>query len=223
MVRLIKDKVLYGTGSAGVEVPPWARGAPTDPIYNVRVGAACEQNSDCESNICRDGYCTRPCNPLAPCLIHLCVNKEPTNASQFMTYGLVLLARVTLIACRICATTIIAHARVTQERYVQIITNAQRWAATVLLTVKSILETAQIPVSGCQTVGAFLLDCDVRLSVGHGPDATPSALCFCELLRKPVERGYRVHRSRRCPHPFGEASGPTHPRARCRGRPEIWN
>jgi len=63
----IKEKVQYGTSTAGVETPPWALGAPTDPIYTVRVGAECTQNSDCESNMCRDGYCTRPCEDLAPC------------------------------------------------------------------------------------------------------------------------------------------------------------
>ncbi len=63
----IKDKVQYGTGAAGIDVPGWARGVPTDPIYSLRVGAVCEQNSDCESNMCRDGYCTRPCLDLAPC------------------------------------------------------------------------------------------------------------------------------------------------------------
>ncbi|MBT6433950.1 MAG: S1 family peptidase [Deltaproteobacteria bacterium] len=63
----IKDKVIYGTTGAGVDTPKWAYGAPTDPIYTLRVGAECTTDSDCESNMCRDGYCTRPCEDLAPC------------------------------------------------------------------------------------------------------------------------------------------------------------
>ena len=41
---------------------------------------------------------------------------------------------------------------------------------------------------------SVFLDRDVRLSLGHGPDAAPSALCFCELLVSLVERdiGYIV-------------------------------
>ena len=63
----IKEKVQYGTSSAGVDTPMWALGAPTDPIYSLRVGLTCTEDSECESYMCRDGYCTRPCTDLAAC------------------------------------------------------------------------------------------------------------------------------------------------------------
>ncbi|MEC9466303.1 MAG: trypsin-like serine protease [Myxococcota bacterium] len=63
----IKEKVVYATQGAGIETPEWALGLPTDPVYTLRVGAACSQDSDCESYNCLDGYCTRPCNDNAPC------------------------------------------------------------------------------------------------------------------------------------------------------------
>jgi hypothetical protein len=63
----IKDTTLYATGLAGIEPPAWANGFPTDPVFSAPVGGACAMPSDCESNACMDGYCTRPCNDLAAC------------------------------------------------------------------------------------------------------------------------------------------------------------
>ena len=49
------------------ELPRWALGWPTDPAYYAPIGMACEYNSQCESGLCADGHCTRPCNELATC------------------------------------------------------------------------------------------------------------------------------------------------------------
>ncbi len=63
----IREKVVYATQGAGIATPGWANGFPTDPIYTLRVGSVCAEDSDCESYSCLDGYCTRPCNENAPC------------------------------------------------------------------------------------------------------------------------------------------------------------
>lgn len=63
----IKDVTAYATSKAGIEIPPWALGQPTDPAYSHPVGAACTDPSECDSNACSDGYCTRLCLPEAPC------------------------------------------------------------------------------------------------------------------------------------------------------------
>ncbi|MBM4359235.1 MAG: S1 family peptidase [Deltaproteobacteria bacterium] len=63
----IKSVVVKATTEAGLETPAWATGFPTDPIYQFEVGAACTQPTDCPSNACLDGYCTRPCTDLAVC------------------------------------------------------------------------------------------------------------------------------------------------------------
>ncbi len=63
----IKNTVVYASGLAGLEPPPWASGWPTDPAYSHPVGAECTVPEDCPSNQCLDGYCTRACNEDAPC------------------------------------------------------------------------------------------------------------------------------------------------------------
>jgi hypothetical protein len=63
----IKDVTVYAAGLAGEEPPPWATGWPTDPAFSHPVGAACTHPSDCPSNACLEGYCTRACNESAPC------------------------------------------------------------------------------------------------------------------------------------------------------------
>ncbi len=62
----IIDTTLYATSTAGIEAPPWAQGWPTDPHYSEPVGAPCSDSSECPSNACMDGYCTRLCDR-APC------------------------------------------------------------------------------------------------------------------------------------------------------------
>jgi hypothetical protein len=63
----IKEVTLYATSSAGLEAPDWATGWPTDPAYGEPVGSPCSMPSDCPSNACLDGYCTRLCIESAPC------------------------------------------------------------------------------------------------------------------------------------------------------------
>jgi trypsin len=63
----IKDTTVYAANLGGLEPPPWATGWPTDPAYSQPVGAACGLPTDCPSNACLDGYCTRVCNAQAPC------------------------------------------------------------------------------------------------------------------------------------------------------------
>jgi MYXO-CTERM domain-containing protein len=63
----IKDNAVHAAEVGGYDAPPWAKGAPTDPVFSLPVGDACTQPSDCASNACLDGYCTRPCNDLAAC------------------------------------------------------------------------------------------------------------------------------------------------------------
>ena len=63
----IKDVTGYGTSSAGIEVPAWVTGYPTDPVFNTPVGDPCTSAEECPSNACFDGYCTRPCNDAATC------------------------------------------------------------------------------------------------------------------------------------------------------------
>jgi len=52
---------------AGAQAPNWALGWPTDPAYYAPIGMACEYNSQCDSGLCADGRCTRPCTELAVC------------------------------------------------------------------------------------------------------------------------------------------------------------
>ncbi|MBW2456743.1 MAG: S1 family peptidase [Deltaproteobacteria bacterium] len=63
----IKNTVIYASGLAGLDPPPWTDGWPTDPAYGHPVGAECALPEDCPSNLCLDGYCTRACNEDAPC------------------------------------------------------------------------------------------------------------------------------------------------------------
>jgi V8-like Glu-specific endopeptidase len=63
----IKSVVVQATTDAGLETPEWAFGQPTDPIYNFDIGDACTQPTDCESNACLYGYCTRACTAEAKC------------------------------------------------------------------------------------------------------------------------------------------------------------
>lgn len=63
----IKSVVVDATTAAGLEIPDWATGYPTDPIYDFDLGDACVEPSDCESSACLDGYCTRSCSELAFC------------------------------------------------------------------------------------------------------------------------------------------------------------
>jgi len=63
----IKSVVVQATTDAGLETPEWALGQPTDPNYNFDVGDACAQPTDCESNACLYGYCTRACTAEAKC------------------------------------------------------------------------------------------------------------------------------------------------------------
>ncbi len=63
----IKDTTRNATSAAGIDVPAWADGYPTDEQFSFPVGGACEAPSDCLSNACFDNYCTRPCNEAAYC------------------------------------------------------------------------------------------------------------------------------------------------------------
>jgi hypothetical protein len=63
----LKETVVKATKDGGVDTPTWAEGFPTDPKFNFDVGGACTQPSDCPSNACLDGYCTRLCTELATC------------------------------------------------------------------------------------------------------------------------------------------------------------
>jgi hypothetical protein len=63
----LKDSVVEATAAAGLAPPPWSTGWPTDPAYSHPVGQACASPAECESNMCRDGICTRDCNEAAPC------------------------------------------------------------------------------------------------------------------------------------------------------------
>jgi hypothetical protein len=63
----IKETTIYAAGVAGIEPPAWASGTPTDPVYQHPVGSPCKTPSECPSNACLDGYCTRPCLDTAPC------------------------------------------------------------------------------------------------------------------------------------------------------------
>lgn len=63
----IKQVVVKATTDAGLETPKWATGFPTDPSFELPVGAACTLPADCPSNACLDGVCTRPCIAEAPC------------------------------------------------------------------------------------------------------------------------------------------------------------
>ena len=73
----IKDVTVYASGLAGLQPPPWSTGYPTDPAYSTPVGQECAQPTDCPSNACLNGYCTRPCNDAA-----FCPDGYTCNASQ---------------------------------------------------------------------------------------------------------------------------------------------
>lgn len=63
----IKETTVRAAGIGGYEVPRWATGFPTDPVYSAEIGGACEQPEDCATNACLDGRCTRPCTEIATC------------------------------------------------------------------------------------------------------------------------------------------------------------
>jgi hypothetical protein len=63
----LKESAVYASGLAGIPVPPWATGFPTDPQYSQPVGDACSAPEECPSGACLNGYCTRPCNEAATC------------------------------------------------------------------------------------------------------------------------------------------------------------
>jgi len=63
----IKDTTIYAAQSAGIEVPSWATGYPTDPAYSYPIGDECDGPEQCPSNACLSGYCTRLCTAAAPC------------------------------------------------------------------------------------------------------------------------------------------------------------
>jgi MYXO-CTERM domain-containing protein len=63
----IKDVTWYAAGLAGIDPPLWATGYPTDPQYSFPVGGACTQPSECASNVCYNGECSRACSELAYC------------------------------------------------------------------------------------------------------------------------------------------------------------
>jgi hypothetical protein len=67
--EFIKQSTVNATQAAGVPIPDWALGVPTDPIYHYPVGDACAQPTDCKSNACLAGTCTRVCTQQAPCPI----------------------------------------------------------------------------------------------------------------------------------------------------------
>jgi hypothetical protein len=62
----IMDTTSYAASISGTEPPSWAQGWPTDPHYSQPVGAECTDSSQCPSNACLNGYCTRLCDR-APC------------------------------------------------------------------------------------------------------------------------------------------------------------
>lgn len=63
----IKETTVRAAGIGGYDVPRWATGFPTDPVYSAEIGGACEQPEDCATNACLDGRCTRPCTEIATC------------------------------------------------------------------------------------------------------------------------------------------------------------
>ncbi len=63
----IKTAVVKATTEASIPTPDWATGFPTDRNFNFDVGGPCKLTSDCDSNACLDGYCTRMCNDQGPC------------------------------------------------------------------------------------------------------------------------------------------------------------
>lgn len=65
--EFIKSSVVKATTEAAVPTPDWATGFPTDRNFHFDVGAACVTTTDCPSNACLDGYCTRQCTADATC------------------------------------------------------------------------------------------------------------------------------------------------------------
>ncbi len=63
----LKTEVTKATEEAGLEPPRWTTGWPTHPSWNVSSGQPCTNGNACESLLCLDGYCSRPCSEQAPC------------------------------------------------------------------------------------------------------------------------------------------------------------
>ncbi|MCA9625862.1 MAG: trypsin-like serine protease [Myxococcales bacterium] len=63
----IKEITIHAAALGGYEAPAWALGKPTDPVYDIPIGEACMVPEDCPWGCHGDGYCTRPCQELAPC------------------------------------------------------------------------------------------------------------------------------------------------------------
>ncbi|MBT9555488.1 MAG: trypsin-like serine protease [Myxococcales bacterium] len=49
------------------EVPTWALGLSTDPLYGHTIGLPCDDDAECTSGICYKGVCSRLCKAEAPC------------------------------------------------------------------------------------------------------------------------------------------------------------
>lgn len=65
--EFIKSNVVKASVEAGLPTPAWATGFSTDRQFSYPIGAACTVTSECPSNACLDGYCTRMCSPEAAC------------------------------------------------------------------------------------------------------------------------------------------------------------
>jgi MYXO-CTERM domain-containing protein len=79
----IKDQAIHAADVGGYPAPAWAYGGPTDPdLTPPPIGGACTAPSDCESNGCYDGYCTRACGDLLPACDagFLCTGTDPATS-----------------------------------------------------------------------------------------------------------------------------------------------